>query len=141
MDPEHVDYGLENYGQGYYAGPPPGEALIIAEDGRISMPLLVTGYSAQRQGRSIVHDTLDNAIAVVLGPARPRSGSLMLLYAAEAEAHVSQDLHSSGQLLWLAVGARPRLDMRYAVTGTVELVLDEQTRDHWLLTIPYQEVS
>lgn len=140
MVTERLDYGDENYSQGYYGGPLDGEALIVAEDGRSSAPMLVTEYSARRQGRSVVHDTLDSDVAVVLNSARPRSGTMTLLYASENEAHDSVNLHSSAQLFWISVTGRHRLAMRYAVVGDVSIEVDRVTRDHWHVTIAWQEM-
>lgn len=137
MSTERLNYGDENYNQGYYGGPLSGEALITAEDGRSTAPILVTEYTASRRGRSVVHDTLDDQVAVVLNPARPRSGSMRLLYKSEGDAHDSLALHSSAQLFWLTVSGRHRLAMRYAVVGDVAL---EWVAGHWLVTIPWQEM-
>lgn len=115
-------------------------ATITASVGGVTLPLLVTGYDTARQSRNIVHDLLSDDIAVILVPARPRSGTLELLYDDETNARGALDLHGQASTFDLVSDERESVNMTYVVDGEVRLTLEDETRSLWLLAVGYQEV-
>lgn len=138
-------------------------ATIIANNGAGSTsPVLVIGYDTERPIRNIVHDLIGGDIAAVLAPARPRAGDLQLLYTdgtppsgyawvdgyyvpaipgVESEAWAAFNLHAEATTFTLTETERPEVGMSYVVVGNPRLTLDSQTRNAWVVTVPYQEVQ
>ena len=116
-------------------------STITAEAGGTTTPTLVLGYATTRAGRNIVHDLIGGGIAVVLVAPRPRSGTLELLYESEADAAACFDLHSLETTYTLVDPERPGIGMVYAIDGDIGLALDNDTREMWIVSIPYQEIT
>lgn len=105
-------------------------------------PTLVLGYETTRESRNVVHDLIGGGIAVALIAPRPRSGELRLFYPVEADAWAALALHAEETTFALTDTDRPAVGMTYAVgDGGVRLGLDETTRNHWVVTVSYQEVT
>ena len=104
-------------------------------------PLLVLGYYSTRLSRNIVHDLISGGIAVTLVEPRPRSGDLRLFFADEAEAFACLALHGQETTFTITDTDRPSVNMTYVVDNRLEIGLDEETRDHWVVTVGYQEVE
>ncbi|WP_336630769.1 MULTISPECIES: hypothetical protein [unclassified Microbacterium] len=105
-------------------------------------PDLVLGYETGRASGTKVHTALSGDIAVVLAPARPRSGTLRLLYQSEAAAFAAVSLHSRAATFTLSDAERSRVHMQYTLSegGQVRLALDETTLDAFVVTVDYQEI-
>lgn len=116
--------------------------ITRVSDSATTSPDLVLGYATDRAGRNIVHDLLGgDGIAVVLIAPRPRSGTLELFYTDEADAWAALELHTStADSFTLADTDRPAIGMAYVLDSSgVSLALDEETRDHWVVSVNYQE--
>lgn len=107
-----------------------------------TVPALVLGYETTRESRNQVHDLIDGGIAVVLIPPRPRSGELQLLYPDEADAWGALDFFAHATTYTLTDSSRPGVGMAFVIADSngVRLELDDDTRDVWVVTVPYQEV-
>lgn len=107
-------------------------------------PTIVDGYSAARTPRTILHPILGRADDdVTFRPAALRKGSLTLVFALEADARNAADILAIPQLLTLS---DPDIDIAMSFVlsedaGDLEISLDDETRDAWVLTVPFREVS
>jgi hypothetical protein len=118
-----------------------GSPAVITRnsDSYITEPLLIVGYETTRSQRNLTHDMLDGSIVVTLLTPRPRSGTLRLLYADEYAAQGCMDLHATPDTFTLVTGDRYTLNMVYTA-GTLSMALDDQTSDHWIVSVEYQEL-
>lgn len=114
--------------------------ITRVSDSATSSPDLVLGYATTRRSRNVIHDLIGGGIAVTLVATAPRSGTLELFYIDEAAAWAALELHTLADTFTLADTDRPDVGMTYVLSGDVGLSLDEQTRDHWVVTVDYQEV-
>lgn len=121
-------------------GEPSASITANGTPGGTTIPTLVLGYETSMESRNIIHDLIDGGIAASLIAPRPRSGDLRLFYPAEADAWASFGLHSLKTTFTLTEASRPSIGMTYVVSGALRLELDDQTRDVWVVTVPYQEV-
>lgn len=114
---------------------------ITVQDGSAAStsPDLILGYETTRTSRNLVHDTLDGAIAVSIYPTRPRAGTLELFYRDEAAATAALQLHARDATFALTSDERD-ISMLFIVVGEVGFALDEDTRDHWVVAVGYQEI-
>jgi hypothetical protein len=107
-------------------------------------PTIVDGYASSREARTIVHPVLGVAAPdVTIRPALLRNGTMRYLFRVEADAVACENAHAT------ATGSasftsddRPTLNMTYVVAGgPVGRTLHDETRDMWILEIPFQEIS
>lgn len=105
-------------------------------------PLTVDGYGSTRNTQNLIHPILGSGTAdVTLQPALARSGTLTLIAATLADAHALETIHSGTAVLTLADTEYPALDMNYVAFGSIDLELDDETRNAWTVTVGYQEVN
>lgn len=116
--------------------------ITAAGSGDTTSPLTVVGYEAARESRNQTRDLLDGGIAVVLNKPRPRSGTLRLLYAEEAQAFAAMDIHAQETTFTLETDDRVSVGMTYVLgEGDVTIALDDETRDAWVVSVPFQEIT
>ena len=112
---------------------------ITTNAGTVITPALVLGYSSARQPGTIIRQVLGGGVDALVQPAKPRTGTLELLFLTEAEAKAAEDLHASAFFFTLADADLSSVGMRYVLAGEVRRELHED-RIRWLLTVPFQEV-
>lgn len=116
--------------------------ITAAGSGNTTSPNLIDGYEAGRRSRNQTIDLISGGIAVILVSPRPRSGTLELLYVDEAEAFAAVALHAEETVFTLESDERAPVNMVYVVgDGDVGIALDDETRDAWVVTIPFQEIT
>lgn len=106
-------------------------------------PLLVEGYEATRAGGALVHQILGAAAPdVTLRPAGMRTGTLVLLFSDEAQAHAA-DSALAGAVIAALVDTTRSIGMSFVIPDGqgIALALDATTRNHWHLSVPFQEVA
>jgi len=106
-------------------------------------PTLVDGYSAGQEARTIAHPIISRPGPddVTLRPAGPRTGVLRLLFTTEADAEAARALHAVPYVWTLNDDDRTSIGMDYVVEGgTLGTALEDETRDLWLIDIPFREV-
>jgi hypothetical protein len=117
-------------------------SFITANNGAGSTaPTVIDGYETERESRNVVHDLIGGGIAVTLILPRPRSGELTLHYATEVQAWGALALLSNESAYTLTDSDRPGVGMTFVVNGSVQLALDDDTRDTWTVSLPYQEIT
>lgn len=131
------------YVDGYIVDvPDSGTATITAgNDAGSTSPVLILGYETNREGQNVIHDLIGGGIAVSLIRPRLRSGNLELFYPSEASAWTALEMHGEETTFTLSDSVRPAIGMVYVLSGAARLTLDPETRDLWVVTIPYQEVE
>lgn len=115
----------------------------ITHDGGVITPTIVDGWSAAREVRTIAHTILGRPDPdVTFRPAGLRAGTLRLVFAAEAAAAAASDALATPQVLTIVDADRSHLAMSFVVTGgDLSVTLDDETRDVWIVEVPYREVS
>lgn len=107
----------------------------------ITEPIQVNGYQASRPARTVAQQIANSSeVAVTVIPAGPRSGSLELLYDDPVDAMAAETLFASGSLFVFADTDVPEVGMTFApADGDVGTEQDD-TREAWLVTVPFVEV-
>ena len=112
-------------------------------------PDAVTGYEAERVSTTQVHQLLawDNpyrdevpSIAVTVGKARPRSGTLVTVYTDRALAHAAFDLLST-PVEFIYTSEVDEIEMNFVVVGTIRIEQHDQFPDIWYVNIGFQETE
>lgn len=117
-------------------------SYITARNGAGSTaPVVIDGYETARESRNVIHDLIGGGIAVSLILPRPRSGELILRYTDEVQAWGALSVLSHESAYALTDSDRPGVGMTFVVDGDVQLSLDDDTRDTWTVTVPYQEIT
>jgi hypothetical protein len=104
-------------------------------------PELVDGYSATRTTGNVIIPILGGGIAVTMRPAQPRSGTLRLFYPDEADAAAAAAMHALVGTFTLTSDERDSIEMTFATSGQITIELDDETRDLWVVSVDYQELS
>lgn len=108
----------------------------------VIVPVVAGGWEATRPARSVVHEVLGRSDPdVTLRPAGTRRGTLRLVFAAEADAADASVVLGRGEVFTFADPDRGTLGMSFVVAdGDVSLSLDDETRDVWIVLVPFVEV-
>lgn len=104
----------------------------------------LTGYSAEREGRNIVHTIIGTPDpSVTLREAGLRSGELEALVPTLAMATDLETLLAGALPMTLSDSEVTGVNMSFVVPdgGRITVTLDDETRDRWLVRWDFQEVS
>lgn len=106
------------------------------------VPDIIDGYRGSREVRTVTHTVLGNPSPdVTFRRAGLRSGRLSLVFGVEADARAAEEVLALPQRLTLVTDDRPTLAMMFVVAGgAIDVSLDDQTRDAWIVDVPFQEV-
>lgn len=105
-------------------------------------PVLVLGYESEREPGNIIHPILGRANPdVTLRPAGLRTGELQLFFPDETEAAAAEDALAAAGVCELTTSDRASVNMTFVVEGRLARALDPETRDHWTVTVGFQEVT
>lgn len=118
--------------------------MTTVTNGQINItPILVTGYDAAQDTRTIRHDIIGRASAdYSLNPAGPRTGTLEMLFDREDVAEQARVAHMQVAIWSLYDPDRWTLPRAYVVQGgQLGHVLEDSTRNVWLIRVPYAEVT
>lgn len=96
-------------------------------------------FTVRRDGRNVVHDLLDGDIAVTVVAPRPRSGTLELHYAAEADAEDCARIHTASVMTFIADGL-DHADMTYVIADGGGIEVTRRPTGQWIVTVDFQEV-
>lgn len=113
---------------------------ITSTAGTLHPLLVVDGYEWESEPRNIVHELLANeAPAVTLRKAGPRTGTYELLFADRAAALEAERVHKLAGVLTLVDTDQPGVGGRYIVHGGgLGVVQDEDAPARWLLVVPWR---
>lgn len=106
-------------------------------------PQLVLSYESTRRSGNKVHQLLTGALAVTLGGAGLRTGTLELFFLTEQAAAAAELAHTVSAVFTISDPGRPTMAMTYVLADGGALVrrLDPETRDRWIVTVDFQEVT
>lgn len=106
-------------------------------------PLLVDGYEATRDARTVVHEVAGKTFPdVTLRPAGSRRGRLRMLFATEADATAAYAALSAPRVFMLTEADLPGIEMRFVIAaGEMLIGLDDEGRRRWWVEVPFVEVS
>lgn len=106
-------------------------------------PEVVDGYTASREARTVVHPILNRSDPdITLRATGLRTGSLSCVFKDQASAITAYGILSVAQVLTLTDPEVPAVDMSFVVAeGDLEIALDDETREVWIVTVPFVEVS
>jgi hypothetical protein len=108
----------------------------------VARPLLILEYQTQWEAGNILHEIVGTSYpAATLRVARPRTGSLSMLFADEATARDAADLLCRASKFALTDTDRPTIRMSFVASGSISLTLDPETLTYWILDVDYQEVA
>lgn len=107
-------------------------------------PDQIDGYDSERESGNVLHPIAGRASGdATLAPAQLRTGTLRLVFADEAASKAAEDAHSLPVAFTFSASDLSTVDMYYILQpgGRVRRSIDEETRNAWLLEVPFQEVS
>lgn len=120
-------------------------STIITHGADTINPTLVLGYSDASDGGNIVHHILGRANPdVTLRPGNVRTGTLTLGFqsaTSEADSAAARALLNSGGVFSILSPERGTVEMSFVRYGRVTRELDDQSRDAWIVTVEFQEVT
>jgi hypothetical protein len=117
-------------------------STLITSGSDTITPILVMGYEAERESGNIVHQIIGRANPdVTLRPARLRTGNLELLFSSEADAMDCVSTLANAGVCAVVSDERATVIMSFVLAGRLRHALDPETRDNWIVTAPYQEVT
>lgn len=104
---------------------------------------MICGYRANAEDRSVLHPILGTSTTdIVDRHAGLRRGNLDLLIVDESEAGAAFNAFCTPQTFTLASSSRPWIDMSFKrAGGDPEIELDPDTRDAWVVRVPFLEVA
>ena len=116
---------------------------VIQHSAGAIVPQIIDGYQVTRDAHTIVHTVLGRVSPdVTLRDAGTRRGELSLVFEVEGVAHAAVGVLSSPQVLTLVTPDRPTLGMQFVVAdGSLSVELDDETRDAWVVRVPFVEVT
>ncbi len=115
----------------------------ITRGGTSITPTLILGWDSGRRSSNIEHTIIGRAVPdVSLGPARPRAGTMSLLFTSYEAALAAEELHALPGRFVLVVDS-PAITMQYVLAPGAELRLvntPETSITDWMLEVPFLEV-
>lgn len=115
---------------------------LITSGANTIAPTLVLGYEADREANNIIHAIPGRANPdVTLRPANLRTGTLELGFASESASKTAADLHATLGVFTLTDTDRSTVAMSYVVNGRIGRALEDQSRDAWIISVDFQEVT
>lgn len=120
-------------------------STLITHGADTITPTQVLGYDTEREAGNIVHPILGRSNPdVTLRPARLRTGTLTLGFhgrTSEADSLTAEALHATGGVFAVVSTDRATVEMSYVVDGMIRRELDDESRDAWVLSVGFQEVT
>ncbi|MGG7509438.1 hypothetical protein [Plantibacter sp. YIM 135249] len=104
-------------------------------------PDLLTIPDERHDSRNVIHEILDRSDPdVTLHAGATRAGVLELFFRSEADAAAAVTLHNKPGVFVLDYPGRPTWAMRYVTTNAVDRAIDDSTRNHWTVKVPFRQV-
>lgn len=106
-----------------------------------STPLLVDGWEESVETRNVVNNIVGGGVDITPYPADLRSGQYVAVFQDEEDAAALVQMHRQTARFTIQDTERPSIGMLYVANGTITRSLDDESREFWLVTIPYQEID
>lgn len=108
----------------------------------IVAPELILEYRADQLSGNVFHRIIGKASPdVSLADDGPREGVLRCFFPTAAEADAARAALATAAVWTLSDPDVPLVNMTFARRERMTIQLEEETREHWLLDIGYQEVA
>lgn len=105
-------------------------------------PELIHPWSTRQRTPTVVQDVVGSSTPwVSLGEAYTREGVLEFFYSDEADADAARQLLGTIDSFTIDYPERPSLEFSFVVTGDLEMRLDPDTTDHWVVAFAYRELG
>lgn len=106
-------------------------------------PVLIMPWRTLSASSNVFHDIQDAEMPwVSLRAARGHRGELRLFYnTSETDAAAAAALLRTADTFTIDYDERTSLEMTFAVEGDVEVELNEETQDHWVVRFGYRQVA
>lgn len=118
---------------------------IITRGSDTIAPTVIDGFRSERESRNVVHPILGrDEPDVTLRPSNLRTGTLTLGFegpTSEARSKAAEDMLAASGVFTLASTERATAEMSFIIQGTPSRELEDETRDAWIVTLDFQEVS
>lgn len=117
---------------------------IITSGAATIAPTIALRLDTTRAAGNIVHDTMGEYPIVTLRAGGSRQGTIELGFQgvnAERDSRAAEQLLGEGRAFTIVTDERATLAFSFVVTGTVERLLEDESRDAWLVTFGFREVS
>ena len=113
----------------YAGGPTMSPRLTLVESGQQTAA-----------ARTVSHDILDGPPVHTLRPAAPSTGTLHHLFDTYIEAKDCYEAHRLATVYTIADPDVDLINFQYVVQGELDIHIDEETQDAWVVLVPYQEL-
>lgn len=120
---------------------------IITTGTSIISPTLLLEFESSRAGGTVIHRAVNrSAPDATLRPAGLRVGRMVLGFAgatSEAESFAAESLLASAAVFALVSSDRATIQVQFVIpeSGSIARALEDETRNAWLLTFDWVEVS
>jgi hypothetical protein len=115
---------------------------LISRGSTSVTPITVMGYKTARASGNVVHEILGRTDPdVTLRAAALRTGTLEFLFASHADAQAAEAILAGVGVITLADSDLPDIGMRFVLSGTLEMELEQTSRTAWTVTADYTEVA
>lgn len=105
-------------------------------------PTIITGWEASQDSRNVIHTIIGRPSPdVTLKPAALRSGTLEMVFETAADAEEARQLHTDAVVFTLTSTDQTTINMTYVVSGNIGSVLEDVTRNLWIITVDFQEID
>lgn len=131
----------------YWAGVVDGSASVKrTRRALVAAPTIMLGLNTESESRNIVHPILGRSHEdVTLRAAGPRTGTIELGFqgpGSEAASREAEMIHATPAVFSIFTDERTTLPSAYIVDsgGRITRILEDESRDAWVVSIPYREV-
>jgi hypothetical protein len=124
-----------------------GTLALITQGAVTIRPTQVLGYRSARTTGNLLHQIPGRPDPDITGgPAQLRRGTLQLGFhgaTSEADSLACEAAHAaSGKVFTFQADAeRPTVGMYYVASGEITRELEEESRDAWIVSVDYQEIT
>lgn len=120
-------------------------ATIFTTGTNTITPTIVLKFESSRETQSNVHPIIGRSNPdVTLRPGALRTGSFELGFAgptSESDSLNAENLLSGASVFTVLSDERTTAQLSFVVTGSVQRVLEDESRDAWIVTFSWQEVG
>ena len=104
-------------------------------------PELVTAWATSQDSRNVIHDTIGKTDPdVTLKPASTRKGTLEMLFLSASAANTARGILTNGTIFTISDSETWLNGLKFVMSGTIEAVHEDETRNLWTMTAEYTEV-
>jgi hypothetical protein len=115
---------------------------LISDPLTFTTALFIDGYTSTIEGNNIMHQLANGDTAPAFRNSSLRKGRLTLFYGTDDEgSREAEEMFAAGDYFELEDTDRPSIDMAaFVVEGRITRELDSTSRDHWTVTVEFEEV-